>query len=79
MPPVLTYILSSSILIILPNLPFSLKHPAPFSSELIRTFSVKIKPSEDPEVKALISYISWTKAELWAIVKDPSQSNQSPS
>ena len=41
----------------------------PFSSELARTYSFKIKCSEDPEPKSLISYIPWTKSELGAIVK----------
>ena len=40
--------------------------PTSFSS--IRTLSFKIKPSEYPETKHLISYIPWT--ELWATVKD---------
>lgn len=41
-----------------------------FSSELGRTYPYKIKPPKDPEAKPLISYISWKKSELWAIVKD---------
>ena len=48
---------------------FSKTLPTPFPSELFRIFPYKIKPSEDPEVKLLISYILWTKAELKAIVK----------
>ena len=43
--------------------------PTPFSSELIRTCPLKIKPSEDPEAKPWISYIPWTKAKLRATVK----------
>ena len=49
---------------------FSETLPTPFSSELIRTSPFNIKPSEDPEAKPFVSYISWSKAELWARVKD---------
>lgn len=45
--------LSSPILILLPNFPFSLKLPCAISSELIRTCLFKIKPSKDPEAKLL--------------------------
>ena len=36
------------------------------------------KPFEDPEAKSLISYIPWTKAELWGIVKDFPKVNKHP-
>ena len=49
--------------------------PTPFSSELVRTCPYKMKPSEDPEVKSLISYIPWNKAELQVVVRDYSLSN----
>ena len=42
----------------------------PSSSESIRNYIFKIKPSEDPNAKPLISPVSWTKAESQAIVKD---------
>ena len=38
--------------------------PTPSSSEPIRTCPFKIKPSEVPKAKTLISYIPQTKAEL---------------
>ena len=41
----------------------------PFSSEHLRTCPFKIKLSEDPETKLLISYIPGTNAALQAIVK----------
>ena len=41
-----------------------------FSFKLFRVCSVKIKPSDDPENKSLISYIPWTKFELHVFVKD---------
>ena len=49
---------------------FSETLPTPFSSERIRTCPFKTKLSEDPEVKPIVSYSPWTKAELWATVKD---------
>ena len=55
----------------LPELPLFYENLlVPFSSELVRICSFKIKPSEDPEAKPLIAYTPWTKAELQAIVKD---------
>lgn len=50
--------------------PFSETPPSPFLPEITWICRFKIKPSEDPEAKLLITYIPWTKAELWAIVKD---------
>ena len=49
---------------------FSETLPTPFSSELIRTYPFKIKLFGDPEAKPLISYISWTNAELRVTVRD---------
>lgn len=39
-------------------------------TELIKTFPCIIKPSEDPTKSRQISYTSWTKAEIRAIIKD---------
>ena len=39
---------------------FSESLSTPFSSELVRTCRFKLKPSEEPQVKPLNSYISWT-------------------
>lgn len=50
--------------------PFSETLPSPFLPEVTWIGRFKIKPSEDPEAKLLITYIPWTKAELWAIVID---------
>lgn len=44
--------------------------PQLLSFELVRVYFFKIKPSEDPESKPLISYIPWTKFELQVFVKD---------
>ena len=49
---------------------FSETLPTPFSSALVRTCLFKMKSSEDPEAKPLISYTTWAKAEMQAIVKD---------
>ena len=46
-----------------------------FSSELVRTCPYIMKPSEDPEVKSLISHIPWNKAELQVVVRDFPLSN----
>ena len=50
----------------------------PFSSEPVRTCFFKIKPSEGPEAKSLIPYTPWTKAELWAVVKDVPKVTKDP-
>ena len=42
-------------------LPFSENLSTPSSSELVRTCPFKIKPSENPKVKLLISYTPWAK------------------
>ena len=58
-------------LIFLPIFPFSLKlSPLPFPLKVVRTCTFKIKLSEVPEAKPLVSYLPLTKAELGAIVKD---------
>ena len=62
--------LNDPTLIFLPNFPFSLKLSLLSSSETARTHPFKIKPSENTDVKLFVSHIPWTKAELWAIVKD---------
>ena len=49
------YTLTSTILILLPNVPLCLKLSTSFSSELARTCPFKIQPSEDPRLKTLIS------------------------
>ena len=49
---------------------FSETLPTPFSSALVRTCLFKMKSSEDPEAKPLISYTTWAKAEMQAIVKN---------
>ena len=49
---------------------FSESLPSPFSPELARCCPFKIKPSENPEAKLLVSYPPWIKAELRAILKD---------
>ena len=55
----------------LTELPF-FSEPLPAFSSLKRTKTCpfKIRPSENPNAKPLISYVPWTKAELQAVVKD---------
>lgn len=50
----------------------------PLSSELVRTYTFKIKPYGDLEAKPLISYTPWTKAEMWNIVKDFNKATKDP-
>ena len=52
--------------------------PTPFSSELVRIYPFKIKSSEGPEAKSLISYSTWPKDELRAIVKDSPKVTEDP-
>ena len=49
---------------------FSETVPTTFSFELTIACLLKMKSSEDPEVKLLIVYSVWTKTELWTTVKD---------
>ena len=58
--------LNDPTLIFLPNFPFSLKLSLLSSSETARTHPLKIKPSENTDVKLFVSHIPWTKAELQA-------------
>ena len=52
------------------NFPLSLKlSTVAFPLNLLGSVSLN-KPSEDPESKPLISYISWIKFELQVFVKD---------
>ena len=57
---------------------FSETLPTPFSSELVRIYPFKIKSSEGPEAKSLISYSTWPKDELRAIVKDSPKVTEDP-
>ena len=38
--------------------------------KLLKPAPLKIWPSEDIKAKPLISYVPWTKPELWAMFKD---------
>ena len=68
--PFCTALTSASAFNSLAKLPFfSEPLPTSSSSERIRTCPFKVKSPEDPN-KPQISYILWTKAQLWAIVKE---------
>lgn len=66
-------------LILIPSLNFFPQiSPHFLLPEPIKTCPFKSRPSVDPNAKPLISYVTWTKAELQATVKDFPKVSEDP-